>query len=70
MTLYSLELLIIVGAIILFSVWGPSKIPELAKALGRASGEFKKTSREARGEPPKLATKQDSGDPPPRRARK
>jgi sec-independent protein translocase protein TatA len=27
-------------------MWGPSKIPELAKALGRAKGEFSKAQKE------------------------
>ena len=29
-------------------LWGPSKLPELARALGRAKGEFEKASRELR----------------------
>ena len=29
-------------------LWGPSKLPELARALGRAKGEFEKASREFR----------------------
>jgi sec-independent protein translocase protein TatA len=38
---------IIVGIIaIVFIIWGPSKIPELAKALGKARGEFSKASKE------------------------
>jgi sec-independent protein translocase protein TatA len=31
---------------IVIILWGPSKIPEFAKALGRAKGEFKKASHE------------------------
>jgi Sec-independent protein translocase protein TatA len=27
-------------------MWGPAKIPEFAKALGRAKGEFNKASQE------------------------
>jgi sec-independent protein translocase protein TatA len=27
-------------------MWGPAKIPEFAKALGRAKGEFSKASKE------------------------
>jgi sec-independent protein translocase protein TatA len=38
---------IIIGVVaIVIILWGPSKIPELAKALGRAKGEFKKASKE------------------------
>ena len=38
---------IIVGAIaIVVILWGPSKIPEFARALGRAKGEFSKAQKE------------------------
>lgn len=38
---------LIIGAVaIIIIIWGPSKIPELAKALGRAKGEFNKASKE------------------------
>ena len=38
---------IIIGVVaIVIILWGPSKIPEFAKALGRAKGEFSKASKE------------------------
>jgi sec-independent protein translocase protein TatA len=38
---------IIIGVVaIVIIMWGPSKIPELAKALGKAKGEFDKASQE------------------------
>ena len=37
-------ILVVIAAIIL---WGPKKIPELAGAIGKAKGEFDRTSREA-----------------------
>jgi sec-independent protein translocase protein TatA len=38
---------IIIGVVaIVIIMWGPSKIPEFAKALGRAKGEFSKASKE------------------------
>jgi sec-independent protein translocase protein TatA len=38
---------IIIGVIaVVVIMWGPSKIPELAKALGKAKGEFDKASKE------------------------
>ncbi len=40
------EWLIIGGVAIVLIMWGPSKIPELAKALGRAKGEFSKAQKE------------------------
>ncbi len=40
---------IIIGVVaIVIIMWGPSKIPELAKALGKAKGEFDKASKEFR----------------------
>jgi len=39
--------LVIVGIIaIVIIMWGPAKIPEFAKALGRAKGEFSKAQKE------------------------
>lgn len=38
---------IIIGVIVVvIFLWGPQKIPELAKGLGRAKGEFDKASKE------------------------
>jgi sec-independent protein translocase protein TatA len=38
---------IIIGIIVVvIFLWGPQKIPELARGLGRAKGEFEKASRE------------------------
>ena len=41
-----LEWLIIGAIAIVVILWGPAKIPEFAKALGRAKGEFNKASKE------------------------
>jgi len=46
MALDPLELVVIVGAILIFLIWGPNKIPELAKALGRAKNEYQKAASE------------------------
>lgn len=40
------EWLIIGVVAIVIIMWGPGKIPEFAKALGRAKGEFDKASKE------------------------
>jgi sec-independent protein translocase protein TatA len=40
------EWLIIGVVAIVIIMWGPSKIPEFAKSLGRAKGEFAKASKE------------------------
>lgn len=38
---------IVIGIVaIVIIMWGPSKIPEFAKALGRAKGEFSKAQKE------------------------
>jgi sec-independent protein translocase protein TatA len=38
---------IIIGVVaIVIILWGPGKIPEFAKALGRAKGEFEKASKD------------------------
>jgi sec-independent protein translocase protein TatA len=40
------EWLIIGVVAIVIIMWGPAKIPEFARALGRAKGEFSKASKE------------------------
>ena len=38
---------VIIGAVaIVIIMWGPAKIPEFAKALGRAKGEYHKAQKE------------------------
>jgi len=50
---------IIIGVIVVvIFLWGPQKIPELARGLGRAKGEFEKASKEF-----EAASKQVSGSP-------
>ena len=65
---------IIVGAIaIVVILWGPAKIPEFAKALGRAKGEFQKAqdefSQAATQTPPPNAVSHYNVPPPPLRSR-
>ena len=50
------EIVLILVVILLF--FGATKIPDLARALGRAKGEFEKGSRE--NVPPKEATLEDA----------
>jgi sec-independent protein translocase protein TatA len=56
----------IIGVIVVvIFLWGPQKIPELARGLGRAKREFEKASREVEGSvtlEPAAATPPKTGD--------
>jgi sec-independent protein translocase protein TatA len=54
-------LIIIVGLVVLL-LWGPSKIPELARGLGRAKAEFERASREYLYETPKVKASRSDDD--------
>jgi len=47
MAIVGIEWIIIIILIVVFLIWGPSKIPELARSLGRAKKEFEKAVKEA-----------------------
>jgi len=47
MAIVGIEWIIIIVLIVIFLIWGPSKIPELARSLGRAKKEFEKAVKEA-----------------------
>ncbi len=76
MALDPLELATILGILIVFFLWGPQKIPELAKMIGRARKEFDNASREFQnistsiqnGTSPLLASLAETpaGAPPPK----
>jgi sec-independent protein translocase protein TatA len=40
------EMIVVVGVLAVIFVWGPNKIPELAKSVGQARREFEKATRE------------------------
>jgi len=46
MGLDSWEWTVIAGVLIVFLLWGPNKIPDLARAIGRAWREFERASKE------------------------
>ena len=39
------QILLILGVVAVILIWGPSKIPELAKSIGRARKEFDDASK-------------------------
>jgi sec-independent protein translocase protein TatA len=46
MVLSPIELIVIAIVVIVLVMWGPKKIPELARSLGRAKKEFDKGVKE------------------------
>jgi len=44
-------LILIIIAFIILIIWGPSKIPQLARSLGQAVREFRRGARESEPEP-------------------
>ncbi len=62
----ALEIIIIGVILVVIFLWGPAKIPELARALGRAKKEFDSATKEV-GEtlsvtPPPQSAPQKTGD--------
>jgi len=52
-------ILLIIAALIL---WGPKKLPELARSIGEARREFERASKEVTSLPPTTETKPSSDD--------
>ena len=46
MALVGSELLIAVGVLLVVFLWGPQKLPELARSVGLAKKEFEKVAKE------------------------
>ena len=46
MALVGYEWLIVVGILLVVFLWGPQKLPELAKSIGLAKKEFEKAAKE------------------------
>ncbi len=49
MALDPLELMVIGVILVVIFLWGPQKIPEIARAIGRARREFDQASKELSG---------------------
>ena len=45
------EWLIVLGILLVVFLWGPQKLPELAKSIGLAKKEFEKAAKEASTSP-------------------
>ncbi len=54
--------IIIIGIVIIVLIFGAKKIPDIAKSLGRAGGEFKKGKQEADQEAKKAALEAEKPD--------
>jgi sec-independent protein translocase protein TatA len=46
MALIGYEWLIVVGILLVIFLWGPQKLPELARSVGQAKKEFEKAAKE------------------------
>jgi sec-independent protein translocase protein TatA len=46
MALIGYEWLVVVGIILVIFIWGPKKLPELARSIGLAKKEFEKSTQE------------------------
>ncbi len=56
------QLLVILGVLVVILIWGPSKIPELARAVGRARKEFDDASKGI-AQPPASSSTVIASDP-------
>jgi sec-independent protein translocase protein TatA len=56
---------IIIGVIVIvIFLWGPNKIPDLAKSIGRARREFEMASKDIQGTAPEATNPQQGVAPP------
>lgn len=62
MALMGYEWLVIVGVLVVIFLWGPSKLPELARSIGLARKEFDKASKEITNPTTSTAAESSSAD--------
>lgn len=65
MALIGYEWLVVVGIILVIFLWGPKKLPELARSIGLAKKEFEKSTKEIASitNPTTTPTTQNEQDP-------
>ena len=63
MALVGYEWLIVVAILLVVFLWGPQKLPELARSIGLAKKEFEKAAKEAGTTVSGAAPTETPGDP-------
>ena len=63
MAVVGYEWLIVIGILVVVFLWGPQKLPELAKSIGLAKKEFEKAAKEATTATTTVSTSQPTSDP-------
>jgi sec-independent protein translocase protein TatA len=62
LALMGYEWLVVIAVIAIIFLWGPSKLPELARSIGLARKEFEKASKEITAPTTSTATESSSSD--------
>ena len=63
LALVGYEWLIVLGILLVVFLWGPQKLPELAKSIGLAKKEFEKAAKEVSSPSSSTSTSQPATDP-------
>jgi len=63
LALVGYEWLIVLGVLLVVFLWGPQKLPELARSIGLAKKEFEKAAKEASAPTPSGTSGQPVTDP-------